>query len=93
MLSYRKIIQKNRKAQVGETLTWIAATLVIIGIIVVFIFLSVLMSKVKDVTIGDVRTDLPKKVNLLDAKTSLAHQATGSRNKQIIEDILENENK
>ncbi len=40
-------LEKNCKAQVGETLTWIVATLIIIFILVAFVYASVLMGKAK----------------------------------------------
>jgi hypothetical protein len=85
-------IRKNKKkAQIGETLTWIVATLIIIVILFVFIFASVLMSKVKIIKMGDVETDL-KESNLLEKKTSFAHQIVNHKNEEIIIKILkENE--
>jgi len=84
MLNYRKI---GKKAQVGETITWVIATLIIIGILILFILISSLMSKSKAVRIGDVEADI-KINNLLTEKTSFAYQLTNSKNKDIIEDIL-----
>jgi cell division protein FtsB len=39
----------NKKAQVGETLTWAIATLIIIVVLIVFIYASVGMAKTKGV--------------------------------------------
>ena len=40
---------KNQKAQIGETVTWIVATLIIIFILVTFIFAASLMGKAKSI--------------------------------------------
>jgi uncharacterized protein HemY len=40
---------KNRKAQIGETTTWIFATLIIVALLVVSIYLSSLMGTAKKV--------------------------------------------
>jgi len=83
MLKYKK----SKKAQVGETVSWVIATLIIVGILIIFLFVSVLMSKAKFVRIGNVETDL-KESNLLKEKTSFAYQLTNYKNKDIIENIL-----
>ncbi len=90
MLNYRKI---GKRAQIGETITWIIATLIIIGTLVVFIFFSVLMSKVKNIAIGDIKTDLTKESVSLNVKTSLAHQIANNKNKEIIDNILKENDK
>jgi len=85
---YRKI---GKKGQVGETVSWIIATIIIIGILLIFIWISFLMSKVKIVKVGDVETDI-KESNLLKEKTSFAHQIAGYRDKEIIDNILKEQN-
>lgn len=53
-----KINKRNKKAQVGETLTWIVATLVIIGTLLIFIYASIALAKVKSVNSGEVKTQI-----------------------------------
>ena len=77
----------SRKAQIGETLTWIIATLVIIGILLLFIFFSSLMSKVKAIRVGNLETDI-KVTNVLKEKTSFAHQFVNYKDKELIDNIL-----
>jgi len=84
MLRYKKI---EKEAQIGETVSWIIATLIIIGILIIFILVSSLLSNSKIVRVGNVETDL-KKTNLLTEKTSFAHQLTNYKNKDIIENVL-----
>lgn len=90
MLNYRKI---GKRAQVGETITWIVATLIIIGILLIFIWISILMSKVKVIGIGNLKTDLTKESVSLNVKTSLAHQIANNKNKEIIDNILKEDDK
>jgi|GEM_PF-1225625 len=87
MSSYRKIIKRDKRAQIGETLTWIIATLVIIGILLLFIFFSSLMSKVKAIRVGNLETDV-KITNVLKEKTSFAHQLANYKDKELIDNIL-----
>jgi TRAP-type mannitol/chloroaromatic compound transport system permease small subunit len=84
---------RNKKGQTGETISWIVATLVIIGILLIFIWISVLMSKVKIVKIGDVKTDLPKEPQSLNVKTALAHKIANGKNKEVIDNILKENDK
>jgi hypothetical protein len=87
----RKIIRKDKRGQVGETITWFVAALIIIVAALIFVWISFLMSKTKAISIGEVRTDLGKDSEQLAMKTSLAEQIN-SENKQQIEDILKQQN-
>ena len=89
MSNYRKIISK--KGQIGETVTWIPATLIIIGILLIFIGISFLMSKSKAIGIGDVKIDLGKNSEHLAIKTSMAEQLN-NQNKDKIENTLREQN-
>ena len=84
MLRCKKI---GKKAQVGETVSWIIATLIIIGILIIFIVVSSLMSSAKLIHVGSVKIDM-KETNLLPEKTSFAYQLTNYKDKDIIENIL-----
>ncbi len=78
---------KNKKAQTAETMTWIIATLVIIGILIIFVYLSVLVSKTKVIGVGDVQAGLQKESPVLLEKTSLG-KIINDKNENIIESIL-----
>ena len=60
------LVDKNKKAQVGETLTWIVATLVIIGTLLIFIYGSITLAKLKSLGSGDVDNKIKSKVMNLD---------------------------
>lgn len=92
MLRCRKVIKnKNKKAEIGATMSWIIATLVIIGILLIFIYVSVLLSKSKAINIGNLKTD-SKEYSILELKTSLAHQLAGNRNKELIDNTIREQN-
>jgi hypothetical protein len=67
---------KNKKAQVGETLTWIVATLVIIGTLLIFIYFSIALAKAKSVTSGEVKTQIKQisteRIDWLESKNQMA---------------------
>jgi hypothetical protein len=83
-----KIIKKNKKAQVGETMTWIIATLVIIGTLLIFIYFSIALAKAKSADEGLVKTkakELSKvDVNWVESKNEMGF-ARNSENKNKIE--------
>jgi hypothetical protein len=83
----------NKKAQTGETIAWLIATLVIVGILILFIYASVLMSNVKGVNIGNLQTDSTKESAVLTEKTTLSNVMMNNKNKETIDNILKNENK
>jgi len=91
MLNYKFL--KNRKAQIGETISWIIATIIIIGILIVFIYISILISKTKIIQTLSIQFDIADKTELLNQKTSFSHQLAGNLNKEIIDNILEENNR
>ncbi len=88
MLKYKL----SRKAQVGETMSWIIATLIIIGILIIFIYISVLMANVKKINLSDLQSDSKQEINLLSEKTSLAYKLTDNKDKALIDSLLREEN-
>ncbi|MCX6747046.1 MAG: hypothetical protein NTU63_02830 [Candidatus Pacearchaeota archaeon] len=89
----KKILQnKSKKAAVGATMSWIIATLVIIGILLIFIYVSILLSKTKAINIGNLKTD-SKEYNTLELKTLFAHQLANNKNKGLIDDAIKEQNK
>lgn len=82
---------KSKKGQTGETVSWIIATLVIIGILIIFIYLSVLMSETKTITFVDPKTDLPSESRILTEKIFIANEIMNNKNKEMIDGILKNE--
>jgi len=78
----------GKKGQVGETVSWVVATIIIVAILLIFIWISVLMAKVKTVGIGDVQTDSGTKVDLFAQKTAMANQLDNNQNKEMIDNIL-----
>jgi hypothetical protein len=92
MLRYKNLL-KNKEGQIGETTTWIIATLVIIGILLIFIYVSFIMSKIKMIDLSQIK--LPGTESrqtggdFLSQKTSFAHQLAGNKNKEAIDKALE----
>lgn len=93
MLNYKfKKLNKKGQSTIGETLTWFIATVIIVVVILVFVWISFLMSKVKAVNIGDVTTDLGKNSEQLTMKTTLAEQLGSNVNRQEVDSILKEQN-
>lgn len=83
----------SKQGQTGETVSWLIATLVIVGILILFIYASVLMANVKGVSIGNLQTDLAKESSVLTEKTALSNIIMSNKNKDTIDKILNDENK
>jgi len=86
MLRYKLL--RSKKGEIGETLTWIVATLIIIGILIIFLFLSSRISSIKKILVEDVKSDLPEESVSLGLKTGLAYNITNEKNKRVITNIL-----
>ncbi len=85
------MLKYSNKGQTGETISWIVATLVIIGILIIFIYISVLMSDAKKINLVDSKTDLPSESSILAEKTSISNVILNNKNKEVIDGILKNE--
>ena len=81
---YRKILDK--RGAIGETITWTAATLIILGILVIFLVLSSLLANLKVVNSYNVKSDIGDSP-VLEVKTSIA-QDINSENKEKIDETL-----
>jgi len=81
----------NKKAQIGESITWTAATLILIAILLIFIYASIILSGTKsfespkEISSGD-------SVNWIEAKTILAYTLNDKNKMQIQEWIGEKNN-
>lgn len=87
---------KNKRAQVGETLTWIVATIIIIFILLIFIYASVALGKAKainpkKVKFKDLGEDGKKEITWIEAKTILAKQINSQNENSIDNWINQNQ--
>lgn len=88
MLRYNK----NCKGQIGETLTWVIATLIIALILVLFIIASASLGKAKNLA-SNRNVDLGNsKIDLIKTKTEIAY-TLNNQNKNKIEEWIELEDK
>jgi len=81
----------NRKAQISQTLVWVLATILIVGILVVSVLLSFVIAKSKTILEkqpGEVKAGFESEFSVLEMKTNLAYQLN-SDNKDKIKIILE----
>lgn len=62
----------NKKAQVGETITWIIATVVLIVVLIVFIFISSTLAKEKSLQVN-LKNNLEDSFDWIDSKTQMSY--------------------
>jgi hypothetical protein len=88
------MLKFNKRGQVGQTLTWVVATLIIVGVLIFSIIFSVTLAGIKDWSgkkiWGTVGSDLNENSQILETKTILAYELN-SENKEQIEEILKND--
>jgi biopolymer transport protein ExbD len=82
---------KNKKGQVGETITWVIATIVLIVILLIFIYTSIALSKVKSLKIN-FKANSEEDVDWINSKTQIAYSISSS-NKNKIQNWISEETK
>jgi hypothetical protein len=90
MLNYKN---KN-KGQVGQTVFWLIATLVIVVTLIIFIIVSISMSTIKDIKLllsSNVKSDLNGQSQIFIQKTILAEELNDANQAQIEEILKQNE--
>lgn len=73
----------NKKAQVGETVTWIIATIILIAILIIFLFISVSLSKIKLFN-TNIKANSEESTDWINVKTDIAY-SINSENKNRID--------
>ena len=76
------MLNHNKRGQVGETLTWAIATIVLIAILIVFIYASVALSKVKMLK-TEIKANSADSVNWISAKTQIAYSVSSANKNKI----------
>jgi hypothetical protein len=85
------MLNKNRKGQVGETLTWVVATLILIFILMTSIYFTIVLGKAKNLETKEDKVSFSEEFSLLSLETSLAHVLSGNKNQEKINLWIENE--
>jgi len=62
----------NRRAQVGESITWVVATIILIIILIVFIYASIALAKTKSLKL-DSKADSEDSLDWINSKTQIAY--------------------
>jgi len=80
----------NKKAQIGESISWVVATIILIVILIIFIYASIALAKVKSVKL-DVKEDSDNSVSWIDSKTQIAYSINNNDKSKIEEWISQEE--
>jgi len=75
----------NKKAQVGESITWVVATIIVIVLLLIFIYASILLSKTKSLESGKENSEYS--FDWINSKTQIAY-SINDKNKDKIEDWI-----
>ncbi|GBE19806.1 hypothetical protein BMS3Abin17_00535 [archaeon BMS3Abin17] len=82
----------NKKAQIGETMTWVVATIIVIVTLIIFIYASTLLGKTSEITRENYNVEVDKQADWINTKTSLAHEVANNKNKEVIDNWIKEEN-
>lgn len=85
-----KNLLNHKKSQIGETITWVVATLIIIVVLLISVYASSLLSKTKDFSSGYFYTE-DLEYDLLAKKSMFAFLLTNLQGENIVYDQLSNE--
>jgi biopolymer transport protein ExbD len=72
----------NKRGQVGESVTWIVATIVLIVILIIFIYASVVLSKAKSFEVS-LKKGSEDSADWINSKTELAYSISSSNKNRI----------
>jgi biopolymer transport protein ExbD len=72
----------NKRGQVGESITWVIATIILIVLLIIFIYASIVLSEFKSLKVN------PKKISTgsvdwIDSKTQIAYSISSSNKNKI----------
>jgi hypothetical protein len=82
---------KNNKAQVGESVTWIVATVILIIILIVFIYASIILSESKNLK-SKKNSDSGEYLDWINVKTEMAYSINDQNKDKIRVWILKEKN-
>jgi hypothetical protein len=87
-----KRILSNKKAQVGETLTWMISTIIILVLLIIFVYSTLAFAKAKNIKTSSIdfgKADSSDKINWMNLKSEIAFSINDQNEKVIREWINE----
>jgi biopolymer transport protein ExbD len=72
----------NRKGQVGESITWVIATIVVIVLLIIFVYASIVLSEFKSLKVNSKKISTGS-VDWIDSKTQMAYSISPSNKNKI----------
>jgi hypothetical protein len=72
----------NKRGQVGETITWVVATIFLIAILLLFIYSAIAMAKAKSLKV-DIKLSSGSSVDWVNSKTQMAYSISSANKNKI----------
>jgi uncharacterized membrane protein len=72
----------NKRGQVGETITWVLATILLVVILIIFIYAAIAMAKVKYLNLSTKLTS-GSSVDWINSKTQMAYSISSTNKNKI----------
>jgi len=76
----------NKKAQIGETLTWMISTIIILVLLIIFVYSTISFAKAKNIETSSIdfgKADSSNKLNWMNLKSELAFSMNNQNEKVI----------
>lgn len=85
--------RKNKRAQIGEAMTWVTATIIIVVLLTIFIYASIALAKTKNISLSDSKISLSKDKDIVFAKSLFAYEKTSEEKKVLVKEWIEKNEK
>jgi hypothetical protein len=82
----------NKKGGIGDIFAWVVATIVIAGLLFFFLVSSSILAKNKKILPADIDLNIGDGSSTLEVKNFLSYTITNNKDRQKIENILEEKN-
>ena len=78
----------NKRAQIGETISWVVATILLVVVLIIFIYASVALSEVKNIKSGS-KENSEDSADWVNSKTEIAYSINADNKNKIAEWIMQ----
>jgi hypothetical protein len=76
------MLSNSKRGQIGESITWVVATVILIILLIVFIYASIILSKAKFLRF-DAKADSENSADWIGSKTEMAYSINDDNKNKI----------
>ena len=79
----------NKRGQIGETMTWVVATIIVVVLLTIFIYASSALAKTKNLSLTDLKISLDKTKDIVNTKSLFAYEKTSEEKKVLVKQWID----